>query len=260
MTGDVILVTTPRRWRRLPLVTVQWLDERPRDACGRPRSPATMPGFRKGVKPANAGRRYKATPLTDDDVLLLLAGCSRTSSTGLRNRALIALLYRSALRISEGLALEPDDLDRDRGLVTVRHGKNDKFGVSGMDDFGWTYLEPWLDRRAAKLGQPRDSGFVFCTIARPVTGGQLKAPYVRMLLKRLAREAGIAKRCNPHALRHGCAFGMAMEGVPLPVVSKQLRHSNIATTSTYLNHVAPELMLSAVAARPAPAHSQEPTE
>jgi integrase len=126
-----------------------------------------------------------------------------------------------------------------------------------MDDFGWEHVVPWLDVRTRKLGQPRDSGFVFCTINSTVRGSQVQAPYFRMLLKRLAREAGIEKRVNPHALRHGCAFGMAMEGVPLPVVSKQLRHSNIATTSTYLNHVAPELMLGAVAARPAPAQTEE---
>lgn len=254
MTGDVVMVCSAR-WQRLPVVKVQWLADPALvlvDVCGRRRSPATMPGFRKGQKPPNAGRIYTPSPLTDDDVMLLLAGCSRSSSTGLRNRALIALLYRSALRISEALSLTPEDLDEERRLVIVRRGKGGKYGVAAMDDFGWEHVQPWLDRRVAKLQQPRRQGFVFCTIAQPVTGGRLGSPYVRMFLKRLAEEAGLEKRCNPHAFRHGCAFGMAREGVPIPVISKQLRHSNIGTTSTYLSHVDPTMLIDAVVGRPHP--------
>jgi integrase len=63
------------------------------------------------------------------------------------------------------------------------------------------------------------------------------------LLPRLARGAGIPKRVHPHGLRHTHAAQLAREGVPLNVIQAQLGHSNIATTSHYLQHVAPQQLI-----------------
>ena len=76
---------------------------------------------------------------------------------------------------------------------------------------------------------------LFCTLdGRPV-----QASYVRTLLHRLARKAGIEKRVHPHGLRHTHAAELAAEGVPLNIIQAQLGHSNAATTSRYLDHIAP---------------------
>lgn len=226
------------------------------DRCGRRRSPATLPGFRRGVRPANAGKRYPPQPMTDDEVLTLITGCSMSSATGLRNRALIATLYRAGLRISEALDLQIVDLMPDRHMLFVARGKGDKARLVAMDDFGWEHIDVWLPRRR-QLGI--GDGYVFCTIARPVTGGHLGSPYVRMMLKRMAEGAGLQRRCNPHAFRHGMAFGMAREGIPVPVISKALGHSNIGTTSTYLSHVDPTMLVDAVTSRPRPGALDEPS-
>src|SRR5262245_66637494 len=71
-------------------------------------------------------RRFPAEPLTLADVETLRAACSRRAPTGIRNRALLAVLFRSGLRISEALALYPKDLDPVGGSLRVLHGKGDK--------------------------------------------------------------------------------------------------------------------------------------
>jgi site-specific recombinase XerD len=68
-------------------------------------------------------RRFPAEPLVLADVEALRAACSRRAPTGIRNRALLAVLFRSGLRISEALALYPKDLDPAGGSLRVLHGK-----------------------------------------------------------------------------------------------------------------------------------------
>lgn len=103
------------------------------DRCGRPRSPATLSSFRLGKKPGNYQKTYPADPLTSEEVLLLLNGCSRTCATGWRNRALFVVLWRSGLRISEALALLPGDIDHEACTVFVRRGKGAKARRVGID-------------------------------------------------------------------------------------------------------------------------------
>ena len=73
---------------------------------------------------------------------------------GHRLRALIVLLWRAGLRISEALALQESDLDRSRGAVLVRHGKGGKRREVGMDRWAWDQLDPWLEiRRELPVGR-----------------------------------------------------------------------------------------------------------
>jgi site-specific recombinase XerD len=184
-------------------------------------------------EPANKGQRYPAEILTSDEVRALLQSCSGRAPTGIRNRALIAALYRGGLRISEALALRPKDLDRDAGTVRVLHGKGQKARTVGFDPAGFALIERWLDKRAAQGINGRAP--IFCTL----DGKPLKTAYVRALLPRLAGKAGIEKRVHAHGLRHTHAAELAREGVPMNVIQMQLGHSNLGTTSRYLAHIAP---------------------
>jgi integrase len=141
------------------------------------------------------GQTFKPEPLTSQEVDQLLAGCSLRAPTGIRNRALIMLLYRSGLRISEALALRPANIDLERHSARVLHGKGDKATVRPLHPSATVSLARWLDRRA-QLGLR--NGLLFCTLQ----GGPLASGYIRDLLKRLARKAGIGKRVHPHGLRH----------------------------------------------------------
>lgn len=203
---------------------------------------------RPGEAPRNKGRRYPAEVLEPVEVQALLRLCSGTAPTGVRNRAMIVVMWRSGLRIGEVLALHPKDIDRGRGAITVLHGKGGKRRTVGMDPEALAVVERWLDVRsrvAADRGWRPTLHPVFCTMR----GDPVQGPYVRELLHRLADRAGIAKRVHPHGFRHTCAFEMAMEGIPVHVIQRQLGHSNLNTTERYISHVAPAQVIAAMRGR-----------
>lgn len=197
------------------------------------RSPVTLPGNRAGISPAHAGRTLPPEVLTPEEARALLRVPSPRAPTGIRNRALLAVLYRGGLRISEALALERRDLNSAACTLTVRHGKGDRHRTIGMDPAAFGLVARWLDERK-RIGLSRPS-VVFCTL----DGRPLQASYVRGLLPRLARKAGIEKRVHPHGLRHTCAAELAIEGVPVPLIQQQLGHASLHTTTVYLRHIAP---------------------
>jgi hypothetical protein len=94
------------------------------DAAGRRRSPATTPGYLAGRAPHNKGMQYPPDPPRPEEIIVVMrqAGHDRH---GLRLRALIAVLWRAGLRISEALALNETDIDVARGSLLIRHGKGD---------------------------------------------------------------------------------------------------------------------------------------
>jgi integrase len=115
----------------------------------------------------------------------------------------------------------------------VRHGKGDRSRIVGIDPAAASLLGRWIEVRGAR-GIPR-SAPLFCTLG----GRRLHDRYVRALLPRLARRAGIEKRVHPHGLRHTHAAELAREGVPVNVIQAQLGHRSLATTDRYLRHIAP---------------------
>ena len=105
----------------------------------------TRPGFHRGRVPANKGKTYPAEILTADEVRGLLAECSETSSLGMRDRALITVLYRAGLRCAEALALRLKDVDLATGSVTVLHGKGDRRRTVGIDPGAARVVATWRD-------------------------------------------------------------------------------------------------------------------
>ena len=166
---------------------------------------------------------------------------------GHRLNALIVVLWRAGLRIHEPLALIETDLDPRRGSILVRHGKNDRRREIGMDAWAWSALEPWLSERA-KL----PAGALFCVIIGPTRGHRWSAGAARLELHRVAIEAGVRRRFAPHQLRHAHAVELLHEGIPLPLIQRQLGHSHLSTTGTYLQGIDTEEIISTVHARRAP--------
>ena len=157
--------------------------------------------------------------------------------------ALITLLYRTGLRLGEALALRLKDLDPAVGSVTVLHGKGDRRRTVGIDRGAIQLVETWVERRRL-LSIPAEA-VLFCTLrGRPMTPSQ-----VRTMLPRLGRRAGIAKRVHAHGLRHTHAYELMMEGVPMGIIQRQLGHVSLATTNTYLAHIAPKEVIDAIGKR-----------
>ena len=216
------------------------------DAAGRRRSPATLPGFHAGRPPRNKGLRYPADPPPVEEIVAVMRQAG-LNPHGLRLRGLVAVLWRSGLRISEALALNESDLDRERGAVLVRCGKGGKRREVGMDPWGWEQLTPWLGQR---LQLP--VGALFCVINGPTQGRPWSSAGVRVQLRDLASGAGVRRRFAPHQLRHAHAVEMAREGIPLNVIQRQLGHANLGVTSIYLQGIDNAEIIDTVHARSAP--------
>lgn len=155
---------------------------------------------------SSTSRRRPPEVLAEAEAVALIKACSTRAPTGVRNRALIAVLWRSGLRISEALSLELRDVDLEAGSIRVRHGKGDRSRTVGVDEQTAALLARWIDRRR-KLS-PGARSPVFCTLQ----GGRIDSSYVRRLLPRLAAKAGIDRRVHAHGLRHTYAAELAREG------------------------------------------------
>jgi len=196
---------------------------------------------------ASTSRRRPPEVLSEAEAIALLKACSSRAPSGVRNRALIAVLWRCGLRISEALSLELRDVDLDAGTVRVRHGKGDRSRTVGLDEQTAALLARWLDRRQKIAAGARAP--IFCTLQ----GGRLDSSYVRRLLPRLARKAGIDRRVHAHGLRHTYAAELAREGTAINVIRDALGHTSLAVTDRYLRDVAPTHVIDTMRARRWPA-------
>jgi site-specific recombinase XerD len=217
------------------------------DATGRRRSPAAMPGHNAGRPPRNNWVRYPADPPTVEEIVAVMRRIP-VDRHGLRLRAMIVVLWRGGLRIREALDLTESDLDARRGSILVRAVKGNKRREVGMDPWAWSdHLAPWV---ACRTQLPL--GPLFCVIDGATCGRPWSATAVRAELRRDALAAGVRRRFAPHQLRHAHAVELAREGVPLPVIQRQLGHSYVSTTSVYLQGINTEEIISAIHARRAP--------
>lgn len=213
---------------------------------GRPRNKITLPGHGAGIKPPNTGLTFPPEPLTAAEVLRMLDACAVTKA-GVRNRALIALLWRTGLRVSEALDLRPHHIDFAAKRVTVLHGKGDKRRTVGIDVGALLAVQSWLLERATLGVKP--TAPLFCTIQRPGIGGLMHDAYIRAFLHKLGELVRIEKRVHPHGFRHTLACDLIREGFSITDVQNQLGHSSPATTAIYLRGLGADEAFERVAAR-----------
>lgn len=184
--------------------------------------------------------KFPPEPLTVDEVRRVLRTFS-SAPTSVRNAAIVVVLWRCGLRVSEVLSLYPKDVESDR--IAVLCGKGGRHRRVGLDPEARVFIDRWLERRR-EWGIPGGRR-LFCTLK----GGPLRRQYVGTMLKRKARRAGIEKRVHPHGLRHTFATELVREGLDLPTIQSQLGHSSLSTTSVYLRGLCPEDAIQAVARR-----------
>jgi Phage integrase family len=166
------------------------------DVAGHRRSRATMPGYHRGRPPRNKGEQYPADPPTVEEIVAVMRTIGDRAE-GHRLRALIVLLWRAGLRISEALALQESDLDRSRGAVLIRRGKGGKRREVGMDRWAWEQLDPWLEIR-----HQLPIGALLCVIHGPTAGRRWEASAARKQLHHAERGRGETPlRATPTAPR-----------------------------------------------------------
>jgi site-specific recombinase XerD len=205
-----------------------------------------MPGYHQGRAPRNKGLRYPADPPTIEEIITVMRAAG-DGADGARLRALIVILWRAGLRISEALALAETDLDAARGAVLVRRGKGGRRREVGMDRWAWDQLDPWLEIRARL-----PVAALLCVIGGATAGRHWEPSAPRKQLRRTAELAGARRRFAPHQRRQAHAVEMAHEGVPLVVIQRQLGHANLGITSVYLQGIDSAEIIDTVHSRPAP--------
>lgn len=151
---------------------------------------------------------------------------------GLRDRAVLELLYGAGLRVSEATGLRPADLDRDLGLVRVT-GKGGRERIVPCGEQAVLAVERYLARGRTLLGR-RQAPDALLVNSR---GGRLTRRGVFLIVRRHAEALGLPDWVGPHALRHAFATHLVEGGCDLRTVQELLGHRRIATTAIY-THVA----------------------
>ena len=177
-------------------------------------------------------RAWKALPryLAVEEVDLLLAQPDVTTARGLRDRALIELLYATGMRVSELIGLRPADVNLEASYLTCT-GKGDKQRIVPIGDEAAVWVRRYLrDARSTLLGK-RNSSRLFVNLR----GGGLGLTRVGFwkILKGYARRAGMKASVSPHLLRHSFATHLLERGADLRAIQMMLGHADLSTTQIY---------------------------
>ena len=174
--------------------------------------------------------------LTEDEVNRLLGAPDVTTALGVRDRAMLELIYASGLRVSELVTLSLDQINLGQGALRV-FGKGNKERLVPVGDAANYWVSRYCDQERPRcLEQNRtQSSIVF--LSRRGTGMTRQAFW--HTVKRHAVAAGIRKKLSPHTLRHAFATHLINHDADLRVVQLLLGHSNLSTTQIY-THVARE--------------------
>ena len=185
--------------------------------------------------------KKQVTFLHFDEVERLLAEIPIDTETGLRDRAIIELLFSGGLRVSELCNLNRDSINLARREFMVR-GKGKKDRPIFIDQTTADHLEEYLSARSDTLPALFLNNSSNQNI--PDTSGdfrRLSPRSIERIIQKYARFAGITKHVTPHTLRHSFATDLLMNGADLRSVQSLLGHANIATTQIYTHITDPHL-------------------
>ncbi len=186
------------------------------------------------IEPPPRPERFPKT-LSEAQVEALLAAPDCGTPLGLRDRAMLEVLYATGLRVSELVALKLFEIGLNEGVVRV-FGKGSKERLVPLGQVALEWIERYLKEARPQLLEGRNCDAVFVT--RRAAG--LSRQMFWHLIKRYALQAGIdPARISPHTLRHAFATHLINHGADLRVVQMLLGHADISTTQVY-THVARE--------------------
>ena len=173
-------------------------------------------------------------PLSEGEVAQLLAAPATSEPAGLRDRALLELLYATGARISEACGLSLGDFDHEEQLVRV-FGKGSKERIVPYGRFAAMALTEWLGPSGRPHLQPLrwarrdDAEAVFLNLR----GARLSRQAAWAMVKKYGDRIGLGDRLSPHVLRHSCATHLLDHGADLRIVQELLGHASISTTQIY---------------------------
>jgi integrase/recombinase XerD len=178
--------------------------------------------------PAPRHARPLPKRLHPDDVEKLLSAPDRTRATGLRDRAMLQLLYACGTRVSELCTVELRGLNLELGVLRV-NGKGGKQRLIPVGKAALAAVTDYLRHGRGPLLKGRANPYLFVT----AQGGPMTRQSFWHLIKRYGRQAGIAQSITPHLLRHTFATHLLDGGADLRSVQTMLGHADISTTQIY---------------------------
>ncbi len=158
--------------------------------------------------------------------------------SGIRDRAMLEVMYSSGLRVSELLNLTRGQINFEKGILTIT-GKGGKMRQVPIGDFALEYLNKYLNEARNQNPGKKDKHIFLNLRGKPIS-----RQYFFMCVREYALCAGIETDISPHTLRHSFATHLLENGAELRAVQEMLGHSNIATTQIY-THVSTRLIVSA---------------
>ena len=162
--------------------------------------------------------------LTEEEVTRLLAAPNKETQSGLRDRAMLELLYATGLRVSELVKLTKGQVDLVEGFLQVT-GKGNKTRIVPIGHYACQAILEYLKSRCE---EPRRKELFLSRLGKPMTRVNFW-----MMIKKYAQEADIQKDISPHVLRHSVATHLIMHGADLRVVQEMLGHASVTTTEKY---------------------------
>ncbi len=172
--------------------------------------------------------QYLPQVLTVDEVDALLDAPDTSNKYGIRDRAILEVMYATGLRVSELVHLKLADLHLDMGLIQTL-GKGNKERIIPIGDVAIQWLDTYLEKSRPVLLKQRQSPYVFLN----AHGSGLSRQSIWQKIQQYVSLAGIRKHVTPHTLRHSFATHILENGADLRIVQELLGHSDISTTQIY---------------------------
>ncbi|KKM08871.1 recombinase XerD [Clostridiales bacterium PH28_bin88] len=166
--------------------------------------------------------------LSSEEIELLLKQPNTSRPAGLRDKAMLELLYATGLRVSELISLDMENLSLEMGYVRCL-GKGSKERIVPMGSVATHFLSAYLELARGKLMKIPGERGIFLN----QHGGRLTRQGCWKIIKKYARQARIKKEITPHTLRHSFATHLLENGADLRSVQEMLGHADIATTQIY---------------------------
>ncbi|MEI6169860.1 MAG: site-specific tyrosine recombinase/integron integrase [Candidatus Saccharibacteria bacterium] len=184
-------------------------------------------------------KRPQVSFLTSDEVMALFDACDTSNIIGLRDRAILELLFSTGLRVSELVKLNIDSINLDKGEFSIR-GKGQKDRPVYISESAKIAIDHYLKARRDNY----EALFVQASKRKDeedITISRLTARTIQRIVGRYRTKAGITKHVTPHTLRHSFATDLLGNGADLRSVQSLLGHADISTTQIYTHVTDPQL-------------------